>query len=211
VSSGVAASTKRGGAEPGKVRGATGVWKWRLKPNYPIIAAWTPTAGGLLFFGDVGGNFHALDSSTGQKLWGQHLDGALGGGVITYMVDGAQKIAVAPGFTHPEWPTIIRTAKSVVLGPTINQRARTDERAVSEHSFEGCSEDRVAHEARACQGCRAGARQRPGGQVEENASPRVHHRGLVTKRSVLDVSSPVAKASAMWLAWWPSVVSGQSR
>ena len=35
----------------------TGVWKWRLKSNYPIVAAWTPTAGGVLFFGDVGGHF----------------------------------------------------------------------------------------------------------------------------------------------------------
>jgi len=57
----------------------TGVWKWRLKSNYPIVAAWTPTAGGVLFFGDVGGHFYALDSATGQKLWGEALDGALAG------------------------------------------------------------------------------------------------------------------------------------
>jgi alcohol dehydrogenase (cytochrome c) len=96
----------------------TGVWKWRVKSNYnyPIVAGWTPTAGGLLFFGDVGGNFYALDSASGQKLWGQSLDAAIGGGVITYMANGAQKVAVAAGFTHPEWPTIIRRAKIVVLG-----------------------------------------------------------------------------------------------
>jgi alcohol dehydrogenase (cytochrome c) len=94
----------------------SGVWKWRVKSNYPIVAGWTPTAGGLLFFGDVGGNLYALDSSNGQKLWGQALDGALAGGVITYMANGAQKVAVAAGFTHPEWPTIIRSAKIVVLG-----------------------------------------------------------------------------------------------
>ncbi len=94
----------------------TGVWKWRVKSNYPIVAGWTPTAGGLLFFGDVGGNLYALDSATGEKLWSQALDGALAGGVITYMANGAQKLAVAAGFTHPEWPTIIRSAKIVVLG-----------------------------------------------------------------------------------------------
>ena len=94
----------------------TGVWKWRVKSNYPIVAGWTPTAGGLLFFGDVGGNLYALDSATGEKLWSQALDGALAGGVITYMANGAQKVAVAAGFTHPEWPTIIRSAKIVVLG-----------------------------------------------------------------------------------------------
>jgi alcohol dehydrogenase (cytochrome c) len=94
----------------------TGVWKWRLKSNYPILAAWTPTAGGVLFFGDVGGNLYALDSATGQKLWDETLDGALAGGVITYMANGSQKVAVAAGFTHIMWPTIIRTAKIVVLG-----------------------------------------------------------------------------------------------
>ena len=45
----------------------TGVWKWRLKSNYPILGAVTPTAGGLVFFGDTGGNFYALDGATGQK------------------------------------------------------------------------------------------------------------------------------------------------
>jgi alcohol dehydrogenase (cytochrome c) len=94
----------------------TGVWKWRAKTNYPVVAAWTPTAGELLFVGDVGGNLYALDSATGQKIWGQQLDGGLAGGVITYTVNGAQRVAVAAGFTHPEWPTIIRTAKIVVLG-----------------------------------------------------------------------------------------------
>jgi outer membrane protein assembly factor BamB len=65
---------------------------------------------------DAGGNFYAFDSSNGQKLWNRTLDGAVGGGVITYMANGAQKVAVAYGFTHPEWPTIIRTAKITVLG-----------------------------------------------------------------------------------------------
>jgi alcohol dehydrogenase (cytochrome c) len=69
-----------------------------------------------VFFGDVGGNFYALDADTGQKLWGQNLGGAIGGGVITYMANGAQKVAVAAGLTHPVWPTKIVTAKIVVLG-----------------------------------------------------------------------------------------------
>ena len=50
----------------------------------------TPTAGGVVFFGDIGGNFYALDAANGQKLWGQELGGAIGGGVITYTANGAQ-------------------------------------------------------------------------------------------------------------------------
>jgi len=76
----------------------------------------TPTAGGVVFFGDLGGNFYALDAATGEKLWGQDLGGAIGGGIITYWANGTQKIAVAAGFTHIAWPTKIVTAKVVVLG-----------------------------------------------------------------------------------------------
>ena len=94
----------------------TGVWKWRLKSNYPIVGGLTPTAGGVVFFGDVGGNFYALDSATGEKLWGQDLGGAIGGGVITYTAGGAQKVAVAGGFSNIEWPTKPVHAKVVVLG-----------------------------------------------------------------------------------------------
>jgi alcohol dehydrogenase (cytochrome c) len=94
----------------------TGVWKWRLKSNYPIMGAVTPTAGGLVFFGDMGGNFYALDAATGQKLWGQKIGGAIGGGVITYTVNGAQKVAVATGYVSPALPAEIRRAKIAILG-----------------------------------------------------------------------------------------------
>ena len=94
----------------------SGVWKWRLKSNYPIVGAMTPTTGGVVFFGDLGGNFYALDAATGEKLWSQDLGGAIGGGVITYTANGAQKVAVASGFTILAWPTKIVTAKIVVLG-----------------------------------------------------------------------------------------------
>jgi alcohol dehydrogenase (cytochrome c) len=94
----------------------SGVWKWRLKSNYPIIGAVTPTAGGLVFFGDMGGNFYALDAATGQKLWGKKIGGAIGGGVITYAVNGAQKVAVATGYVSPAFPTEIRRATIAILG-----------------------------------------------------------------------------------------------
>jgi serine protease Do len=74
----------------------------------------TPTAGGVVFFGDIGGNFYVLDAANGQKLWSQELGGAIGGGVITYTVNGAQKVAVASGFTNLAWPTKIVTAKMLV-------------------------------------------------------------------------------------------------
>jgi alcohol dehydrogenase (cytochrome c) len=94
----------------------TGAWKWRVKTNYPIQSGMTPTAGGVVFFGDMGGNFYAVDAVDGQKLWGEKIGGAVGGGVITYAVDGTQKVAVATGLTEILWPTEITTAKVSILG-----------------------------------------------------------------------------------------------
>ena len=48
----------------------TGVSKWRLRSNYPIVSGVTPTAGGLVFVGDVGGNFYALDAADRREAMG---------------------------------------------------------------------------------------------------------------------------------------------
>ncbi len=71
-----------------------------------------------MFFGDLGGNFYALDASSGQKLWSQVLRAGvgIGGGVITYAVDGKQRVAVADGFTMVAWPTKPGTARIVIYG-----------------------------------------------------------------------------------------------
>ncbi|MGC9958116.1 MAG: PQQ-binding-like beta-propeller repeat protein [Roseiarcus sp.] len=94
----------------------SGVWKWRLRSNYPVVGGVTPTAGGLVFFGDVGGNFYAVDAATGKKLWGRKIGGAIGGGVIAYKAGGGEKIAVTTGLTGPTWPTESVTGKIAVLG-----------------------------------------------------------------------------------------------
>jgi hypothetical protein len=49
--------------------------------------------------------------SHGPQLWGKDL-----GGVITYSAGGAQKVAVAVGFTNILWPTKVATGKIVILG-----------------------------------------------------------------------------------------------
>lgn len=82
----------------------------------PIQADVTPTAGALVFFGDMGGNFYAVDATNGQKLWGQKIGGAVGGGVITYRAKETQQVAVATGLTEILWPTEITTAKVSILG-----------------------------------------------------------------------------------------------
>jgi alcohol dehydrogenase (cytochrome c) len=94
----------------------TGNWNWRAKTNYPIVAAVTPTAGGLTFFGDLGGNFYALNSLTGKVIWHHDFGGALAAGLITYDAGKGQRVAVAHGLSEVMWPTKITTSKVSIIG-----------------------------------------------------------------------------------------------
>ena len=76
----------------------------------------TPTAGGLVFVGDMGGTFYALDSGTGGKLWPTDLGGAVAGRVITYDTGAGQKVAATSGMTSRIWPAPKVTARITVLG-----------------------------------------------------------------------------------------------
>jgi len=44
------------------------------------------------------------------------MAGAIGGGIITYLAGGSQKIAVAGGTSSIVWPTEPTTAKIVIFG-----------------------------------------------------------------------------------------------
>jgi alcohol dehydrogenase (cytochrome c) len=94
----------------------SGQWMWRAKSNYPILSGVTATGGGVVLFGDMGGNLYALDASNGERLWTQKLAGPIGGGLITYTANGAQKVAVAAGLTSIFSPTQPATAKIVIFG-----------------------------------------------------------------------------------------------
>jgi len=82
----------------------TGTIAWRVKTPAPMYAALTPTAGGVLFTGDLEGNFLALDASNGRELYRFDTGGPLAGGVITYEVRGKQYIAVASGHSGGSIP-----------------------------------------------------------------------------------------------------------
>jgi alcohol dehydrogenase (cytochrome c) len=95
----------------------TGKVKWKFKAEAPVLSGVTPTKGGLVFAGDMNGNAFAFDSATGKKLWQTKFDGAPGGGLITYMVDGHQRVAIVSGtntFVFPLSPK--GNAKIVIFG-----------------------------------------------------------------------------------------------
>ncbi|HEX5420057.1 MAG TPA: PQQ-binding-like beta-propeller repeat protein, partial [Gammaproteobacteria bacterium] len=94
----------------------TGETAWRFKAPAPILGGVTPTAGGLVFFGDMAGRAYAFDAQSGKQLWSQDLGAAVGGGVISYEVGGRQRVAFTSGLTSPIWPTPLTTAKLIVFG-----------------------------------------------------------------------------------------------
>jgi alcohol dehydrogenase (cytochrome c) len=93
----------------------TGEWRWRAHSNYPTLSGVTPTAGGLVFLGDHGGDLYALDSSTGAPLWTFRVRGAIAGGIVSYAVNGSQRVAVAYGMTSLLWATKPSSAKIMIL------------------------------------------------------------------------------------------------
>ncbi len=79
---------------------ATGKTRWKYHSPQPMVAAVTPTAGGLLFTGDFNGNLLAFDAATGKILFQGQTGGPIGGGVVTYSVAGRQYVAVAAGMKN---------------------------------------------------------------------------------------------------------------
>ncbi len=75
----------------------TGEVRWRYQAEKPVIAGVTPTAGGLIFTGDMAGNFLVLDSKSGGLLKKVQTGGAMAGGVVTYQIGGRQYVAFASG------------------------------------------------------------------------------------------------------------------
>ena len=82
---------------------ATGKVMWQheyLEPNgiNARYASVLSTASGLLFTGDVSGNFIAFDARTGKILWHDELpEASLTGVPVSYTIDGAQYVAVPSG------------------------------------------------------------------------------------------------------------------
>lgn len=75
----------------------SGAVRWKYHTDAPVVAGITPTAGGVTFTGDLGGDFFAFESTTGKVLLKTATGGALAGGVITYALGGTQYVAITSG------------------------------------------------------------------------------------------------------------------
>ena len=94
----------------------TGQVKWRYRTTAPALSGVTPTKGGLVFVGDLANHAWAFDADNGKVLWQTELPGAAGGGVVSYLVAGQQKVAFVAGTRSPIFPVATASAKIVIFG-----------------------------------------------------------------------------------------------
>lgn len=74
-----------------------GAVRWKYHADKPVVAGITPTAAGLTFAGDLGGNLLVFDSKSGRLLRTSPVGGAMAGGLVTYDVAGRQYVAFNAG------------------------------------------------------------------------------------------------------------------
>jgi glucose dehydrogenase len=75
----------------------TGKIAWKHDTDQPLIGGGLATAGGLYFFGEGNGDFNALDSKTGKKLWSFNCGAGANAMPVSYMVGKKQYVAMGCG------------------------------------------------------------------------------------------------------------------
>jgi PQQ-dependent dehydrogenase (methanol/ethanol family) len=95
---------------------SAGTVRWRYQSRRPMLAAVTTTASGLVFTGELDGDFLVLDARDGTVLYRFNTGGAMNGGVVTYQAGGTQYVAATSGNATRFWRTPIGSATVVVFG-----------------------------------------------------------------------------------------------
>lgn len=75
----------------------TGETIWNIPDPYPNWSGTMNTAGGLVFYGSLGGHFRAVSKKTGEVLWSRKLGSGIIGNPITYKIDGKQYVSIYAG------------------------------------------------------------------------------------------------------------------
>src|ERR1700722_18705189 len=77
-----------------------GAIDWQYKSHRPRYGGALATAGGLVFTGEMNGDFDAFDAKSGDKLWHFPLGAGVSTPPITYKIKGVQYIAVGASGCH---------------------------------------------------------------------------------------------------------------
>jgi alcohol dehydrogenase (cytochrome c) len=83
----------------------TGEVRWRYRSEAPLIAALAATGGGLVFTGELTGDFLALDAATGSVRYRFDTGGPIGAGVAVFASGGKERVAVLSGQPSRNFPT----------------------------------------------------------------------------------------------------------
>lgn len=76
----------------------TGKKVWGITENFPVWSGALVTAGNVVFYGTMDGDFKAVNATSGKELWKTHFKSGIVGNAITYLgPDGKQYIAVYEG------------------------------------------------------------------------------------------------------------------
>jgi len=79
------------------IEATTGNIVWEHKLHTRAFSGVLSTITGLVFSGTMEGDFYALDARTGKELWSFPGGSRVQGGVVSFQVDGKQRIAVPIG------------------------------------------------------------------------------------------------------------------
>ena len=82
---------------------ASGSIRWQYDSPLPMVGAVTTTAGGVVLAGELTGDFLIFDAQTGKELLRFNTGGSIGGGIVSYEVEGNQYVAVMSGRPSPLW------------------------------------------------------------------------------------------------------------
>jgi len=88
---------------------------WSVHRKDPVLAAVTPTAGGLVLTGDMGGSFLALDAKDGRVLYEFATGGPVAAGISVYAVAGREYIAVPSGSSSRDAASATAAATLIVF------------------------------------------------------------------------------------------------
>lgn len=78
----------------------SGAIAWQYKSDRPMYGGALATAGGVVFAGEMNGDFDAFDANTGEKLWHYPMGAGVCTPPITYRIKGVQYVAVGASGCH---------------------------------------------------------------------------------------------------------------